>query len=144
MLTDIFSDGNLLITPHHTSYLSYNVKIRSVLVDGKLQDFLSISSWLFLSTANNLVPCPKSTSAHQTHTPSRLQGKKPYCLGDSVWTILLCIQISVVSISKAGTKSKSSSYKNDFRSDTGKYHLKNILDRVLITTLFQNTLSNQL
>lgn len=105
----------------------------------KLQDFLFIFSWIFLSTANNLVPCPKSTSAHQTHTPSHLQGKKSCCLGDSVWAILLCIQISVVSISKASTKSKSSSYKNDFRSDVGKYHLKNIFSGGLITTLFQNT-----
>ena len=80
MLTDIFSDGNLLITLQHTSYLSYDVKISSVLVDGKLQDFLFVSSWIFLSTANNLVPCQKSTSVHQTHAPSRLQGMKSYVL----------------------------------------------------------------
>lgn len=40
--------------------------------------------------------------------------------------MLLGTQISVVSISKAGTKLKSSSYKNDSRPQVGKYHPKSM------------------
>lgn len=64
-------------------------------------------SWIFLSIANNLLTCQKSI-LRTPHTYT-LTGKKSYCLEDSVLTILLFIQISVISISKAGTKLKTKS-----------------------------------
>lgn len=77
----------------------------------------------FLVHAQEFGSLPKSPLQH---TPSYLQGKKSYCPEDSVLTILLLTQISVVSISKAGTKSKSSSYTNDSKTEVGKYYLRSI------------------
>lgn len=59
-------------------------------------------------------------------------------------TIFLLFQISVVSISKASSKSKSSGYTNDPKLEIGKYHIISICSEGLITTLSQNMLSNQL
>lgn len=124
--------------PHFISEL--HLKISSVLVDGKLQGFPIYFFLDFLDQCKEVGTLPKIHPPHQTHTPSHLQAKKSYCLEDSVLTILEFIQISVVSISKASTKSKSSNYKNDSRSVVGKYYLKNIfLSGGLITTSFQNT-----
>lgn len=61
-------------------------------------------SWIVFSIANDLVPWQKPILPTRQHVHPH---KKSYCLEDSVLTILLCIQISVISISKTGTKLKS-------------------------------------
>lgn len=102
------------------------------------KDSLLISSSIFLSIGNNLVSCQKLP----LDTPSYFQGKKFTVLKSQCWPS--CYSFKLVWFLFPKLILKSSSYKNDSRSEVAKYHLRSMFSGGLITISFQNTLSNQL
>lgn len=67
--TDIFLDSNLLIILCRICHIWAMIKKYQVFwYTENYKDSLVISFWIFLSAANNLVPCPKSTFPPDTYT----------------------------------------------------------------------------